>query len=42
MKESIMTNMKKLGLHPLAWSLVDTSGFAGALEVNVTAKITYV
>jgi outer membrane protein OmpU len=37
-----MTNMKKLGLTALAGSLVATSGFAGALDVTGTAKITYV
>jgi outer membrane protein OmpU len=40
--ESIMTNMKKLGLTALAGSLVATSGFAGELSVSGTAKITYV
>ena len=40
--ESIMTNMKKLGLTALAGSLVATSGFAGELSVTGTAKLTYV
>jgi outer membrane protein OmpU len=42
MKESIMTNMKKLGLTALAGSLVATSAYAGALDVSGTAKVTYV
>jgi outer membrane protein OmpU len=42
MKESIMTNMKKLGLTALAGSLAATSAFAGALDVSGTAKVTYV
>jgi len=42
MKESIMTNIKKLGLTALAGSLVATSGYAGALDVSGTAKVTYV
>jgi len=37
-----MTNVKKLGLTALAGSLVATSGFAGALDVTGTAKVTYV
>ena len=41
MKESIMTNIKKLGLTALAGSLVATSAFAGALDVSGTAKVTY-
>jgi outer membrane protein OmpU len=36
-----MTNVKKLGLTALAGSLVATSGFAGALDVTGTAKVTY-
>jgi len=36
-----MTNMKKLGLTALAGSLVATSGYAGALDVTGTAKVTY-
>jgi outer membrane protein OmpU len=40
--ESIMTNMKKLGLTALAGSLAATSAFAGALDVSGTAKVTYV
>ena len=42
MKESIMTNMKKLGLTALAGSLAATSAFAGAVDVSGTAKVTYV
>jgi len=42
MKESIMTNIKKLGLTALAGSLAATSAFAGALDVSGTAKATYV
>jgi outer membrane protein OmpU len=41
MKESIMTNMKKLGLTALAGSLAATSAFAGALDVSGTAKVVY-
>jgi len=41
MKESIMTNIKKLGLTALAGSLAATSAFAGALDVTGTAKVTY-
>ena len=37
-----MTNVKKLGLTALAGSLVATSGYAGALDVTGTAKVTYV
>ena len=37
-----MTNIKKLGLTALAGSLVATSGYAGALDVTGTAKVTYV
>ncbi|MBC8303223.1 MAG: hypothetical protein H8E55_46635 [Pelagibacterales bacterium] len=36
-----MTNVKKLGLTALAGSLVATSGYAGALDVTGTAKVTY-
>jgi outer membrane protein OmpU len=36
-----MTNMKKLGLTALAGSLVATSGFAGAVDVSGTAKVSY-
>ena len=36
-----MTNVKKLGLTALAGSLVATSGFAGALDVTGTAKVTF-
>jgi outer membrane protein OmpU len=36
-----MNNIKKLGLTALAGSLVATSGFAGALDVTGTAKVTY-
>ena len=37
-----MTNVKKLGLTALAGSLVATSGYARALDVTGTAKVTYV
>jgi outer membrane protein OmpU len=36
-----MTNLKKLGLTALAGSLVATSGYAGELGVNGTAKVSY-
>jgi outer membrane protein OmpU len=41
-KESIMTNIKKIGLSALAGSLAATSAFAGALDVTGAAKLTYV
>ena len=41
MKESNMTNIKKLGLTALAGSLVATSGFAGAVDVSGTAKVQW-
>jgi outer membrane protein OmpU len=41
MKESIMTNIKKLGLTALAGSLAATSAFAGAVDVSGTAKVIY-
>ena len=36
-----MTNLKKLGLTALAGSLVASSGYAGELGVNGTAKVSY-
>jgi outer membrane protein OmpU len=36
-----MTNLKKLGLTALAGSLVATTGYAGELSVNGTAKASY-
>jgi len=36
-----MTNLKKLGLTALAGSLVATTGYAGELSINGTAKASY-